>query len=225
MLKPVLVFNRKKLNPSFKKALVREISKLIPDNSYVLDYGCDDGKVAEAIMRIKPSVKIVGIDVQGDRSCQIPRKIYDGKKIPYKSNTFDVVVSLDVLHHTKDIKASLKELKRVSKKYIIIKDHAVYSEFSKKLLTFTDYMTNLEANINCAYNFPYKEKWYEMFKELKFKLLKEPQNIHFSYFRNERYNPIFMIELSRLSYPERDFKHSPELDTRRCQKKYYQQSL
>lgn len=41
-------------------------------------------------------------------------------KLPFNDNSFDVVTCFDVLHHVEKIDEALKEMKRVTKKYIIL---------------------------------------------------------------------------------------------------------
>ncbi|MFH1592603.1 MAG: class I SAM-dependent methyltransferase [Candidatus Woesearchaeota archaeon] len=194
ILFPLKLFFNKLFRPVYKVRVAKIISDLCPDNSYILDYGCDDGSTAKRVMKFNPSLKIVGVDIQSNRPAKIPRKTYDGKKIPYPSNTFDIVMSLDVLHHTKNIPEHIKEMKRVSKKYLIIKDHMRYGFFSKLLISFTDYISNVSYGIKCAFNFPLKKEWYQMFKEQNLDLIKNPKKLNFGFGITERYNLIFKLQ-------------------------------
>ncbi len=114
-------------NPIYKSKLAENIAVLCKDDSIILDVGCDDGSVASMIMELNSSLEIIGIDVQTDRVAKIPRTMYNGEKMPYPDNSFDIVMALDVLHHTKNIPLLLEEMRRVSRRYIIIKDHMTYS--------------------------------------------------------------------------------------------------
>ncbi|MFA4834022.1 MAG: class I SAM-dependent methyltransferase [Patescibacteria group bacterium] len=194
LLLPLRLFFDKIFLPVYKKRLAKAIASLCEDNSYILDFGCDDGSTAEMIMKFNPSLKIAGIDVQNNRPAKIPKKTYDGKKIPYADNTFDIVLSLEVLHHTKDITGLIEEMKRVSKKYIIIKDHTIYSIFSRWLICFTDFTSNLPYGIKCAFNFLTQKQWDEIFKGLDLKIVEKPKKLNFGFGINERYNPIFKLQ-------------------------------
>lgn len=188
-----LVFDRR-FNPMYKEKLARYVASLCDDNSSILDVGCDDGTVAEMIMEINPTLKVVGIDIQSNRPSKIPRKIYDGKRIPYPDNSFDAVIVLDVLHHTKDILSLLKEIKRVSRKHIIVKDHMTYGRFSRYLISFADYVSNAPYGITCAFNFPSFQRWSSYFNQLGLKIVKRPRGLSFGLGINERYHPIFKLE-------------------------------
>lgn len=197
LIYPLHLFFDKFFDPVYKKRLAKYITSLCDNNSDILDVGCDDGSVAKMIMEYNPSLKIVGIDIQSNRPSKISRRIYDGKKIPYPSNSFDVVIALDVLHHTKDILPLLREIKRVSKKYIIIKDHLVYSIFSKLLVSFTDYISNVHRGIKCNFNFPSLQKWNYYFNKLHLIKIERSKNLNFGFGINERYNPIFKLKKRR----------------------------
>jgi ubiquinone/menaquinone biosynthesis C-methylase UbiE len=178
----------------YKRKLAKNIALLLDNNSKILDVGCDNGSVAKRIMEINPSLKIVGIDIQSRCLSMIPRKMYDGRKIPYPDKSFDIVMAIDVLHHTKDILSLLKEMKRVSKKYILIKDHMIYSFFSRCLISFTDYVANLRYGIRCIFNFLSFKEWDSYFKKAGLRIVEQPKNLKFGFWINERYNPIFKLE-------------------------------
>ena len=75
-------------------------SKLIPSNSKVLDVGCCDGELARLIAYKRPDISIQGIDVHLRDGAAVPVEAFDGKSIPYGQDSFDVVMFVDVLHHT-----------------------------------------------------------------------------------------------------------------------------
>ena len=83
-----------------RRVLVERISSLIPAGSTVLDVGTGDGTIAAAIQEAKPGITLSGIDVLVRSGAAIPVAPFDGVKIPYADNSFDVVLFVDVLHHT-----------------------------------------------------------------------------------------------------------------------------
>ena len=74
ILLPIRLFFEKFFEPIYKKHLAKEIVSLCEDNWYILDFGCDNGSVSKMIMKINPSLKIVGVDIQDNRPSQIPKK-------------------------------------------------------------------------------------------------------------------------------------------------------
>lgn len=194
MLYPLKMAFERYFNPVYKRKLVEYVVSLCDDNSTILDVGCDDGSVASMMMEINPSLKIVGIDIQSNRPSKIPRKIYDGKKIPYPDNSFDAVMVLDVLHHTKDILPVLREIRRVSRNHIILKDHMTYGTFSEYMISFSDFIANVPFGIKCAFNFPSPERWNSYFNKLGLKVTDKPRKLSFGFGINEKYHPLFKLK-------------------------------
>ena len=94
---------------------------ILDDVESILDAGCGNGAIANSL---------VGFDVTAmDRSVEALKYVKNAKKIqgsldniPFKDNSFDLVICSDVLEHLPEdtYKKTIAELKRVSKKYILI---------------------------------------------------------------------------------------------------------
>src|SRR5437899_933041 len=91
------------------RILSMEIDRLLPANASVLDVGCGDGFIGEKLMNRRPDAALTGIDTVKRRSAHIPVAEYDGKKIPYADRSYDIVMFVDVLHHTSDPAVLLRE--------------------------------------------------------------------------------------------------------------------
>lgn len=154
------------LDKMYQNGIVNLISPLCEDNSYILDVGCDDGTFSQKLLKKNHSLIIKGVDIQNNRPSKIPRKIYDGKKIPYQDKQFDITIAVDVLHHTEDIGSLLSEMRRVTKKYIIIKDYISNDPVSFLGISFIDWLVNVPFGIKCTYNYPSLHKWHDYFKNL-----------------------------------------------------------
>jgi len=116
---------QKYLIQNFKKTLVDQAQKL--NVSSILDAGAGEGFTLE-YMRIKGIGKTYeGIDFFG-KAVEIGNKIHPKIKLkqtsiyemPYKDNSFDLVISTEVLEHLEEPKIALKEIFRVSKKYVLL---------------------------------------------------------------------------------------------------------
>lgn len=105
-----------KLN-SAKKIL----SKL--DFKNCLDVGCASGYMISEISKNFPDAKYYGIDIY-DKAIEYAKKIYPGinfkvasaDKLPFKANTFDVILFYETIEHVENPKDCLLEIKRVLKK-------------------------------------------------------------------------------------------------------------
>lgn len=90
----------------------------------ILDVGCGTGIAVKEISKTR-NIKGVDISEESIKICKIKNlicKTYDGNKIPYENEEFNVVGSINVLEHVNDTMNFLNECFRVTKKdgYIII---------------------------------------------------------------------------------------------------------
>lgn len=119
-------------------------------NNY-LDIGCGDCKLTKILgKKFGLNLKnIFGLDIKewfdykSNRNANIQLTlINEGEKLPYKDEEFSITSAFMVLHHTKNLDQTLKEINRITKKngYFIIREH--------DCLTKADYMlTDIEHAI------------------------------------------------------------------------------
>jgi ubiquinone/menaquinone biosynthesis C-methylase UbiE len=150
--------------------MIKEIEDFLVGER-ILDLGCGSGIFGKKIKE-KLKKEVIGIDIVDKRVCEIPFKIYDGKKIPFSEDYFDVVVAAFVLHHTEDPISILKEAKRVGKKIIIFED--LPEKIFGKVYCFLHWVTwNLFFGKSPKFNFYAAKEWKEIFKGLGLKLISE----------------------------------------------------
>jgi SAM-dependent methyltransferase len=158
----------------YKKAseeMYLKIKEFIKEKEKILDLGCGSGIFARTLSE-KLNIEILGLDIKDRRICQIPFQLYDGEKIPFPNDFFNVVLISFVLHHTKDPVSILKEAKRVGKKLIIFED--LPEGFFGKIYCFLHWIFwNLFFGNFSKFNFYTTEKWKEIFKNLGLKLISE----------------------------------------------------
>src|SRR5437763_17176570 len=95
------------------RILADSLATLIPRGARVLDVGCGDGTIDQLILARRPDISIEGIDPLVRAQARIPVRSFDGSNIPYPDRSFDVVMFVDVLHHTRDPRILLREAARV----------------------------------------------------------------------------------------------------------------
>lgn len=97
----------------------------------ILDIGSGKGTFLWPFVNEFPSVKIDSIDLLQERIDEInfvakggipniQAHFMSATKIIFSDNTFDVVTALEVLEHIPDYKKAIKEIVRVTKKYVIV---------------------------------------------------------------------------------------------------------
>lgn len=108
----------------------------------ILDLGSGPGSVCWLLR--SQGFAVTPVDVQDVAlDAQMRPQLYDGRRLPFADDAFDVALLLTVLHHTHDPAAVLAEAGRVARRVIVIED--VYrSPIQRRLTWWADSLLNLE---------------------------------------------------------------------------------
>lgn len=124
-----------------------------------LDVGCGRGEIISQIHRRCPRVNIHGIDVVKRENTVVDVLEFDGKKIPFEDKSHDFTMLVDVLHHVDEPLVLLKECVRVTRKFIIIKDHICNSGWDRARLSLMDWVGNQGYKANFPHNYLSQTQW------------------------------------------------------------------
>ena len=101
--------------------------------SKILDIGCGKGYLLYEFIKLIPEIKIFGLDISeyALNNCKDEisnsLKLGNAANLPYESNFFDLVISINTLHclHSYELDSALKEIERVGKhnKYICVESY------------------------------------------------------------------------------------------------------
>lgn len=133
-------------------------------NSKVLDVGCAKGFLMHDLLKVsKNKIKVYGVDISSYAKSKAMTlikkkiKICNCKKLPFKDNFFDFVISINTVHNLNkaDCINAIKEISRVSKgkSFIQVDSYTNKKEYKK----FLDWMLT-------AKTFLTPQKWKELFK-------------------------------------------------------------
>ncbi len=90
---------------------VNELFHTLPAGALVLDLGCAQGSIRAP----DPQFTIVRIDLDAPRSSLVNFARSDAARLPFRSQTFDLIVSNHSLEHFENLPAALREVSRVMK--------------------------------------------------------------------------------------------------------------
>jgi SAM-dependent methyltransferase len=124
---------------------------LIPQDARALDVGCGDGLLDHLILQERPDIELRGIDTLVREQTHIPVDAFDGLVIPHANASCDVVMFVDVLHHTEEPLVLLREAVRVARKAIVIKDHTRNGFLAASTLHFLDWVGNARHGVTLPY--------------------------------------------------------------------------
>jgi ubiquinone/menaquinone biosynthesis C-methylase UbiE len=129
----------------FKVDMIKENLK-IKNNDLLLDVGCGTGLSSDFdcnVIGIEPLFELIQQNKSNTGKSKISGTNSVGKKImaaaeniPFKDNVFDKVISITAIHNFKDIKKSIKEIKRVGKKdfvFSVLKKSSKFDFIEKEI--------------------------------------------------------------------------------------------
>ena len=154
------------VSPRRVNVLGRHLSRLLPEGARVLDVGCGDGEIDRWLMDRRGDLEIRGLDVAARPGAKIPVGLFDGAILPFGAGSFDFVMMVDVLHHTKDPRVLLREARRVATAGLVIKDHDRCGFLAFPTLCLMDWVGNAGKGVSLPHNYWRWEQWSRAFAEL-----------------------------------------------------------
>jgi SAM-dependent methyltransferase len=140
--------------------------------SRALDFGSGDGWFAQQLEETGLVRAVTPIEVQERPNALRQPQIYDGVRLPFANQSFDLVYSVDVLHHCREPRESLRDALRVAKRSFLLKDHTWRWYTSYLFLCFLDEIGNRRFGIPCFYNHQRRWNWFETIRSEGFELEK-----------------------------------------------------
>jgi len=149
-----------------RRALAPALAALLPVQARVLDLGCGDGTLANQVVATRADVRMIGADTLTPAGCAIPVVRYDGGRLPFETGTFDVVLLVDVVHHSTHPLDVLAEAGRVARMAVVIKDHLADRVGARPVLRLMDWVGNARHGVALPYNYWTTREWRRAFDQL-----------------------------------------------------------
>ena len=159
------------------EVLAQHFAELIPRNATLLDVGCGEGHIDQAILARRADLSIEGTDLYPRPEAFIAVRPFDGQTLPYADKSFDGVMFMDVLHHASKPTELLREAVRVARKSVLIKDHFAEGLLARSTLRFMDLVGNAGYSFAWTADYWSQERWLQTFKELNLSLVEKRNSL------------------------------------------------
>lgn len=163
--------------------------------SRVLDVGGGWGFYYEPLS--KRGHKPVVLDVVKPGIQKAPVIVYDGENIPFPDKSFDASMFITVLHHIPDIDQVVQEVKRVTKKTLIVVEDIYHHSLGRLWTQWRDQFYNFEF-VGHPCHFKKSDEWVTFFEEHGFQL-KEKKQVYTWLSGLRILNGVFIFELPDVS--------------------------
>lgn len=144
------------------RRLVDVLIDLVQPGDRILDVGCGNGTLLDALLRdprCPNGVSPTGVERVARGGEPIPVVAYDGGTLPFADASFDVVTVADVLHHEPDDEALLRECLRVARRVVVVKDHAREGLLAQSRISLMDWAANAPYGVPCLYRYHSLDEW------------------------------------------------------------------
>ena len=151
------------IHPRRVRVLADHLASLMPAGARVLDVGCGDGQLAHRLAQVRPDLSLSGLDVMVRPNAAIEVTPFDGSTIPLPDHFVDVVMFVDVLHHTHHPLVLLREAARVARQAVVLKDHLDEGFLSTPTLRLMDWVGNARHGVSLPYSYWSRDEWNSAF--------------------------------------------------------------
>jgi len=168
------------------------ISHLDPGDK-VLDIGCGSGMLGAAVLKhadCPSGVTYRGLEKYKRGGEPIEVLEYEAGRLPFGDHAFNVVVLADVLHHEDQEGFLFSEAARVSKRFLLVKDHKPEGFLGFWRICFLDWAANNPYGVRCLYRYHTLNEWHALFEEHGLVLISEETSI-------DLYPPLFNLLFGR----------------------------
>jgi SAM-dependent methyltransferase len=149
--------------PYYRLQLVEYTCGLLPEAGpcIVLDVGAGDGEMARLIQHYRPDTTAIAVEtfLRSGRNKDAQFVRFDGIRLPFEDATFDVSLLLNVLHHAQAPELLLREIYRVTRSRVIVKDHLAHGWVDRMKLGLLDILGNAGTGAVVSARYLSRTEW------------------------------------------------------------------
>ena len=159
------------------RVLARHLAELLPRGAQVLDVGAGDGLLARRVLDARPDLTMRGVDILVRPRTHVTVEPFDGITLPFPDDAFDAVMMVDVLHHATDQQRLLREISRVARAAVVIKDHLVQGALAEPTLRFMDWVGNARHGVALPYAYWSPARWREALADAGLRVVEQRERL------------------------------------------------
>jgi ubiquinone/menaquinone biosynthesis C-methylase UbiE len=141
--------------------IVKLFENQVPPGSRVLDLGGGWGFYAAPLKKRGHEPLVLDVLTPGYQKA--PVMLYDGLRIPFPDQSFDVTILVTMLHHVPDPEALLKEVQRVTRHRVVVVEDLYHHALGRFWTICRDRILNVEFTAH-PHQFRKDGEWREFFK-------------------------------------------------------------
>jgi SAM-dependent methyltransferase len=136
-----------------------------------LDFGSGDGWFATRVRASGRVGDLTPVDVLRRDAVLVEPVLYDGTRLPFPDRAFDLSYAVDVLHHCPDPAATLRDLLRVTARWLLLKDHTYTTPAGRLALAVLDELGNRRFGVPSVYKYQHAWDWFPVVEAAGFRLV------------------------------------------------------
>ena len=140
------------------------LADLMPTGARCLDVGSGSGEIDRAILDRRPDLYLRGVDIVARDGAAVSTETFDGATLPNSDDSYDVVQFVDVLHHVENPASLLLEAIRVTRRFVVIKDHLLEGILAEPTLRFMDRVGNRRFGVPLPFRYLTRREWHDLFQ-------------------------------------------------------------
>lgn len=192
--------------PYYRLQLTSYVSGLLPPQGpcLVLDVGAGDGRLGSLLRDFRPQTNVIALEtnLRANLRASIPFVRFDGRRVPLGDRAADVSILSNVLHHAEDPGALLAEVRRVTRRRVIIKDHISCGRLDDLLLGALDVLGNRRFGAPTDAAYLDADGWRDLFAAVRPDRLQQFDRLSFrrpplSFLFSNRLEVMFVLDFDR----------------------------
>jgi hypothetical protein len=152
--------------------IVRSLISELGTIDQAIDVGAGDGWAAKTLMEEGLILQCRPVDILRRQEVVLEPLLYDGTTLPFEDRSMTLAYAIDAAHHAADPVRFVRELARVSRRWVVLKDHTYRSVIGAWMLRLLDEIGNRRFAIGSPGHYQAGDSWFAVLRGEGFVLRK-----------------------------------------------------